>query len=68
MIPRVGERVSNLILMPTIGLYTIHNCYADKYFEYLEYVDNHIQTSSIVEFGTAMASRRRTKRNRRNKL
>ena len=48
-----------------MGLYTIHNCYADKYFEYLEYMYNLIQTPSIVDFGTAMANKRRTKRNKR---
>ena len=44
-----------------MGLYTIHNCYAD----YREYVDNLIQTPSMVDFGTAMANKRRTKRNKR---
>ena len=48
-----------------MGLYTIHNCYTDKYFEHLEYVDNLIQTPSMVDFGTAMANKRRTKRNKR---
>lgn len=48
-----------------MGLYAIHNCYADKYFEHLEYVDNLIQTPSMVDFGTAMANKRRTKRNKR---
>ena len=48
-----------------MGLYTIHNYYADKYFNYLKYVDNHIQMPSIVDFGTALANKRRTKRNKR---
>ena len=50
-------------------LYTIHNTYADKYFEHLDYIRNIVnKTPSIVDFGTAMANKRRTKRNRRNKL
>ena len=48
-----------------MGLYTIHNYYAYKYFEYLKYMDNLIQIPSIVDFGTAMANKRRTKRNKR---
>lgn len=48
-----------------MGLYVIHNYYADKHFEHLEYVDNLIQTPSMVDFGTAMANKRRIKRNKR---
>ena len=59
------DKISSSFIISTMGLYTIHNCYADKYFEHLEYVDNLIQTPSMVDFGTAMANKRRTKRNKR---
>lgn len=48
-----------------MGLYTIHNTYADKYYEYLRYMDKLIQTPSIVDFGTAMINKRNHKRKKK---
>ena len=44
----------------------LYNAY-NKYYDYLcEHTMS--QTPSVVDFGTAMANKRRNKRNRRNKL
>lgn len=50
-----------------MGLYAIHNYYADKYFEHLEYIDSIVKSPSIVDFGTTMINKGKPKRNKRRK-
>lgn len=48
-----------------MGIYRINNTYADEYCEYVDYVDVLVEIPSIVDFGTAMANKRRNKINRK---
>lgn len=46
----------------SMELYSLHNYYADKYFEHLECMAKLMQTPSIVDFGTAMMNKRKIKK------